>query len=112
MANRSSKRRVTEAERKARAEGWADGVDERTDEVVVVRRRPVWRRLALVLLVLIVGVLLALWLLRKQIAADYIDRELARRGVQATYRVKRLGFGTQQIEGLVLGDPRNPDLTA
>ena len=71
-----------------------------------------WRRVLLALLVLLVALLFVLWLLRKQIAADYIDRELARRGVHATYRVKHLGFGHQTIEDLVLGDPKNPDLTA
>lgn len=87
-------------------------MDERSEQVIVVRRRPVWRRIALGLLVLLVAALLVLWLMRKQIAADYIDRELARRGVQATYRVKHVGFMRQRIEGLVLGDPRDPDLTA
>ena len=41
-----------------------------------------------------------------------IDRELARRNVQATYEVKRIGFRTQRLENLVIGDPRDPDLTA
>jgi hypothetical protein len=79
---------------------------------VVVRRRPRWRVVALALLGILLLALLVLWLERKPIAADYIDRELARRGVRATYSVKHLGFGTQSVENLVLGDPRRPDLTA
>jgi hypothetical protein len=56
--------------------------------------------------------LLVLWLERKPIASGYIDRELARRGVRATYSVQHLGFGRQGVENLVLGDPAHPDLTA
>jgi len=88
-------------------------VDERTEEaVVVVRRRPRWRRIAFALLALLLVALLVLWLMRKQIAADYIDRELARRGIHATYRVKHLGVMSQRIEDVVLGDPADPDLVA
>ena len=77
------------------------------------RRRPRWLRNALlVLLFLLLAGLLALWLMRVRLAEDYIDRELAERGVQATYDVKRIGFGTQIFENLVIGDPRRPDLTA
>lgn len=56
--------------------------------------------------------LLAVWLARKPIAANVIDRELARRGVPARYEVKRIGLRTQRIEGLSIGDPRAPDLIA
>jgi hypothetical protein len=48
-------------------------------------------------------------------AADrirFIDRELARKGVQATYEVKRIGFRTQRFENLVIGDPSKPDAVA
>jgi translocation and assembly module TamB len=78
----------------------------------VARRRRRLRPVLLGLLALAGVVLLILWLERKDIAAGYADRELARRGVRATYQVKRLGFGTQRIENLVLGDPAHPDLTA
>lgn len=77
-----------------------------------LRRRPRWRLVLLALLALLAAALLALWLARKPIAADYIDRELARRGVRATYSVKHLGFGRQSVENLVIGDPAHPDLTA
>ncbi|MDT9600444.1 intermembrane phospholipid transport protein YdbH family protein [Sphingosinicella rhizophila] len=52
------------------------------------------------------------WTLRRPIATDFIDRELARRGVQASYELKRIGFRTQRLENLVIGDPKRPDLTA
>jgi translocation and assembly module TamB len=83
--------------------------------IVEVRRRRWPRRLgiaAAMLLVLLLIVFAFLWSMRVGIATDYIDRELARRGVQATYQVKRIGFGTQIFENLAIGDPRDPDLTA
>ena len=77
-----------------------------------VRRRPVKRLIALALLVLVLLALLVAWTQRRPIASDYIERELARRNVRATYEVKQIGFRTQRLENLVIGDPRNPDLTA
>jgi hypothetical protein len=79
---------------------------------VEVRRRPVKRLMALALLGLILLALLIAWTQRRPIAADFIERELARRNVRATYEVTRIGFRTQRLENLVIGDPRDPDLTA
>ncbi len=76
------------------------------------RRRRRWPWVLASLLLLILAALLILWLLRFTIAADYIDRELEKRGVRATYDVKRIGFRRQRLENLVIGDPRRPDLTA
>ena len=67
--------------------------------------------LAIVLLLLLAAMIL-LWSMRVRLATGYIDRELARRGVQATYEVKRIGFGSQVLENLVIGDPARPDATA
>jgi hypothetical protein len=77
-----------------------------------VRRRPVKRLAALALLVLLLLALLVTWVQRRPIASDYIQRELASRNVRATYQVTHIGFRTQRLENLVIGDPRNPDLTA
>ena len=83
------------------------------EEAVEVKRRPpVKRRIALGLLGLILVALLIAWIERRPIAEGFIERELERRGVQATYRVERIGLRTQRIEDLVIGDPRRPDLTA
>jgi translocation and assembly module TamB len=61
----------------------------------------------------VVAVALALiWSQRRPIAVGAIDRALAARGVQATYEITDIGFRTQRIEKLRLGDPTNPDLTA
>ena len=79
---------------------------------VMVRRRPVKRLTALALLILVLLALLVAWTQRRPIASDFIDRELARRHVRATYEVKRIGFRTERLENLVIGDPRDPDLTA
>jgi hypothetical protein len=79
---------------------------------VEARRRPVKRLAALALLLILLLALILAWTQRRPIAADFIDRELARRGVRATYEVKRIGFRTQRLENLVIGDPRDPDLTA
>ena len=79
------------------------------------RRRPWlrgWRLALIVLLILLVGALVAVWILRVSLATSYIDRELTRRGVQASYEVKRIGLGTQILENLVIGDPLRPDLVA
>ena len=82
-----------------------------TIELVRPRRRR-WPRVLLAFLLLAGLAFLIAWLLRFSIAEDFIDRELARRGVQASYTVKRIGFRRQRLENLVIGDPRRPDLTA
>ena len=87
-------------------------------EPVVVHDRKGWHRawrltkLGLLALLVLLGLALAaLWIWRKPIADDYIKDELARRGVQATYTLDRVGFRTQQVSNLTIGDPANPDLT-
>ena len=80
-----------------------------------VRRRPWlrgWRIPLVGFALLLLAALVVLWMMRVQLATDYIDREFARRNVQASYEVKRIGLGTQVLENLVIGDPRRPDLTA
>jgi translocation and assembly module TamB len=82
------------------------------EEVEVGRQLPMKRlTLALFLLILLIVVAI-LWSRRVPIAGDYIGRELARRGVQGSYHVTRIGFRTQRLENLVIGDPKRPDLTA
>ncbi|MFL6843331.1 MAG: YdbH domain-containing protein [Allosphingosinicella sp.] len=70
------------------------------------------RLIALALLALVLIALLIVWIERRPIASDFIDRVLARRHVRASYEVKRVGFRTERLENLVIGDPRAPDLTA
>jgi hypothetical protein len=74
-----------------------------------LRRRRFWAGL---LLLLLVAGLLVLWSMRVRLATGYVDRELARRGVEASYDVRRIGFGSQVLENVVIGDPRRPDAIA
>lgn len=68
---------------------------------------------ALVALLLFLAlVLVVIWAFRVRIASEYIDRELRKRDVDASYDVKRIGPGSQVFENLVIGDPEDPDLTA
>ena len=79
------------------------------------RRALIWRRTQwglLALLVLILIAVAAVWLARKPIANNVVASELKKRGVQATYKLERIGLRTQRVSNLVIGDPANPDLTA
>ncbi|APX67759.1 YdbH domain-containing protein [Sphingomonas sp. gentR] len=74
-----------------------------------------FRRLQLTLIAIalvILAALIALWIERKPLAGQVLDRELARRGVPARYRISDLGFGRQRLTNVVLGDPQRPDLVA
>jgi translocation and assembly module TamB len=85
------------------------------ETVIVSRRRSVGRALALFIagiIALFLIVLLGLWLARKPIANNVLAKELARRGVHATYHLDRVGLRTQRISDLVIGNPAHPDLTA
>lgn len=81
-------------------------------ETQIVTRRSRGRLVALALVAVILILLAVLWIQRKTIAADFIDRELERRGVRASYQIKELGFGSQRLENVVIGNPARPDLTA
>jgi hypothetical protein len=65
-----------------------------------------------VVLGLLALALLAVWIARRPIAREVIDRKLAAAGVPARYEVERLGFGRQRLVNVVIGDPRRPDLVA
>jgi len=88
-------------------------------EPVAVHDRSGWHRAwritrkgLLVVLVLAVVALAVLWTQRRGIADRTIAAELAKRGVQGSYTLDRVGLRTQEISNLVIGDPANPDLTA
>lgn len=57
-------------------------------------------------------ILIGVWTQRGPIAEGFVSRELNNRGVQASYDLVDVGFRTQRIENLVLGNPSRPDLTA
>jgi len=98
-------------DQRTRDQGLPHGDHER-----VIVRRPLWARIAMIaaiaLLGLLVLALIAVWVERRSIATHFIKGELERRGVQGSYHLDRVGFRTQQVSNLVIGDPRHPDLTA
>jgi hypothetical protein len=88
--------------------------DERAGPIRVRRYRG--RKFAMaagmVLLIVLVVLLAALWIARRPIATGFLKSEFEQRGVDATYRLDRVGLRTQQVSNLVIGDPKRPDLTA
>ncbi|TIX50316.1 intermembrane phospholipid transport protein YdbH family protein [Alteraurantiacibacter aquimixticola] len=74
------------------------------------KRRPVRRFFQISLLVLVV-VLVAAWLQRKDIARDLISDTLGGYGIEATYEIESIAPGSQVLTNLVIGDPDAPDLT-
>jgi hypothetical protein len=100
------------ADRQSESAGAADSA---RSHVVEIRRRGSGRIFAiasLVLLLLLLVALAGLWVARRPIASNFLEREFERRGVQADYRLDRVGLRTQQVSNLVIGDPKRPDLSA
>ena len=85
-------------------------------ETRVAVRRPLWMRIAkwaAIGLLLFLAVMIAvIWIERRPIATHFLKNEFESRGVTATYRLDKVGFRTQQVSNLVIGDPKNPDLIA
>lgn len=98
----------------SRSGGGDDAGDSGT--VTVSRRRWGVRRIAaaagLSLLLLLLLALVGIWIARRPIASNILEREFERRGVEATYTLERVGLRTQVIRNLVIGDPKDPDLVA
>ena len=64
-----------------------------------------------------VGALLAVllvftWTQRNSIADRFVQNAFAERGIKASYKIDTIGFRTQRIRDLVIGDPAAPDLMA
>ena len=82
----------------------------------LVVRKSIWGRIALVfgltVLALLAVAILIVWVQRRPIAGHYLKGEFERRGVQASYHLDRIGFRTQEVSNLVIGDPKRPDLVA
>ena len=83
---------------------------------MIVRRRDRWRRGAAMALLAILALFLVLivtvWIARRPIATEVLQRQFEQRGVRATYQLERVGLRTQVVRNLVIGDPKNPDLIA
>lgn len=52
------------------------------------------------------------WLAREPIADRVIRDQLDDRGIPASYKIEQIGFGSEKLSNLVIGDPARPDLTA
>lgn len=99
----------------SKEESLADKLVEEIEETVGTHWPPRprrMRRIALGAAAVIALALFATWSQRKPIARNIVEDVLEDRGVRARYEIKEIGFRTQRIENLVIGDPRNPDLTA
>jgi translocation and assembly module TamB len=70
------------------------------------------RRIFTGVALLFVILLLIAWWQRNSIADRFVQNELNSRGIRATYQIDQVGFRTQRIRDLIIGDPANPDLTA
>lgn len=75
-----------------------------------------WGRLVLfVSVALLIALAVAIgiiWIERRPIAGHYLKQEFERRHVTARYHLDRIGFRTQEVSNLVVGDPKRPDLIA
>ena len=59
------------------------------------------------------GALIAgVWLAREPIADRFISDQLGSRGVAAQYQIDAIGFRSERLSNIVIGDPSRPDLTA
>jgi DNA phosphorothioation-dependent restriction protein DptG len=86
-----------------RSEGAEDG-----SRTMIVRRRSWTRVLSLValgLLLLVTVAIAIVWIERRPIATHFLKNEFEDRGVTASYSLDRVGFRTQQVSNLVIGDP-------
>ena len=93
-----------------------EGLGAEREAGVAVRRAPAWARvtsyIAIAILILLVLLIAVVWIERRPIATHFLKNEFERRGVQAQYHLDKVGFRTQQVSDLVIGDPRHPDLVA
>jgi len=82
--------------------------------VVVLGMR--WGRIAsfagLGILILLAIAIAAVWIDRRPIATHFLKNEFEIKDVTASYYLDRVGFRTQQVSNLVIGDPNHPDLVA
>lgn len=79
-------------------------------------RRPRYRTLLFKKRWLTAGAVAALvagvWLAREPIADRFIREQLDSLGIAASYRVDDIGFRTERLSNVVIGDPKRPDLMA
>ncbi len=74
-------------------------------------RRRRWLRVVLGITLVLVAALAAVWLSRERIAGNFIEGQLRKYDVPATYAIARVGPDKQVLTNIVVGDPQAPDLT-
>ncbi len=74
---------------------------------MAIKRKWLWMAAVAFLPLVAVGIA---WAERRPIAKSMIDKEFAKRGVQASYRIREVGTKRQRIENIRIGDPASPDL--
>lgn len=82
------------------------------ERAIGARRRSPLLWISLIALGVLIAVLIGAWIERRPIAEHFIEQELARRNVRATYKIESIGLHNQIIRDVVIGDPASPDLTA
>ena len=75
-------------------------------------RRVRWRVALGIGLLLVVLLLGSLWLARKPVAEHFVDDALRARHIPASYKIAQIGFRTQRLTDVRIGDPAHPDLVA
>ncbi|WP_228765522.1 YdbH domain-containing protein [Sphingopyxis solisilvae] len=60
----------------------------------------------------VVVVVAGAWIAREPIADQFIEGELDNLGVPARYQIDAIGFRSERLSNLVIGDPARPDLVA
>ena len=60
----------------------------------------------------VILVVAGVWIAREPIADRFISDQLGSRGVPARYQIDAIGFRSERLSNVVIGDPANPDLTA
>ncbi len=88
------------------------GEDTDSIEAIAFRRRRPILFVALLLLGLVLAILVVGWTQRRPITERFVEQELERRGVRASYTIERISLHSQVVRNLVIGDPARPDLTA
>ena len=72
-----------------------------------------WKRRIFGSVALLLAILLVFaWSQRNSIADRFVQNAFAERGIKASYKIDTIGFRTQRIRDLVIGDAARPDLTA
>jgi hypothetical protein len=85
---------------------------ETSDEAVLPKTRLKKRHIFGGILVVLLALLVIAWWQRFTIADRLVKDQLKEAGVRATYKIKDIGFRTQRLTNIVIGDPKDPDLTA